>query len=124
MIAINANNPPIAAPAAAPADSPEEELVGASADFPLVTGDEPIASDWFLLAVVVGVVSETPLGFEVLVLVVDVLVVDVLVVVVDVLVDLTGPSATIFLKATAIQTLIWFPRAVQTSYCLLQHQAI
>lgn len=35
-----------------------------------------------------------------------------------------GPSATTFMKATGTQTLICLSRMVQTSYCLLQHQAI
>lgn len=88
---------------------------------PLLAGGELIGSDWLLE--IVGVAA----GMEVLEVslagligyVGDVVKLEVADGVID-----KGPSATTFMKATAIQTLIWFWRAVQTSYCLLQHQSI
>lgn len=104
ITAANPNSPPIAAPAAAPGDIPEEELVGADGD-PLFAEGVLIGSDSFLgtLLTTVGGVSETFSKADVEVCVfVDVEVfVDG-----DVSAADKGPSATIFLKAVAIQTLI------------------
>lgn len=124
IITINPNSPPIAIPAADPADIPEE---GPAPDCLSPAGVSP---DWFLEAEVntPGVVSVTLLGPGVGAVAVG----DVgdvgfceleVLVVVDDEEETKGPSATIFLKPAATQTLIWLWMAVQTSYCLLQHQA-
>lgn len=87
---------------------------------PLLAGGELIGSDWLLE--VVGIAA----GMEVLEVSLGLIeyVGDVVKLgVADGVID-KAPSATTFMKATAIQTLIWFWRLVQTSYCLLQHQSI
>lgn len=97
IIAANPNSPPIAAPAAAPADIPEGEFVGVDGGS-LFTEGVLIGSDSFLgtLLTTVGA-SET---FGKADVGVEVFVDD------DVSAADKGPSATIFLKAAAIQTLI------------------
>lgn len=95
IIAASPNSPPIAAPAAAPADIPEEELVGADS-VSLFAGGLLIGSDSFLEALLTTVGASETFGKADVEVFVDG----------DASAADKGPSATIFLKAAAIQTLI------------------